>query len=724
MPRPQPVLSFRMFHKDQLIREDTLALSVIKIGKIPSAHLQIADDTVSRMHAIIEVTGGEFSLIDLGSTRGTFVNGKRINKARLQSGDVITLGDTRLELTIRDAASDVATAARPPAIPAARRAPSPSSMVSGVIETSAMPASPAALTQPIAIARPAASPPLFRYAVAAADDPGAARAVEVAAMLGDSVVSVKHCLDPRSGKVSAATWGVVAGAAVCLVASAIAFVASVRTAADNRARLDAWTRVEHRPAYAFRPQRLGAGADWVAFGGLGLALVGFSLGIARLRRERVSPFYRIGTAPGVELAIESAPSPAFPLVAPSGDDFVFNFVPGAPGSDGELLLDGSATPLAELAAAGRARPSATTPGALEVPIPRNARIRARAGRATVMVSAVARPRRHVVPLRAGLERRAVAYVAGSLVLHLAIWGALQLVPPDATSVSVDLPVVEPIAVAIQAPGPDDRTPPPSAEPGEGGGDTGSPAMALPSGASGDPAATEHGRLQIAQTDAPPQLSRSEAIAAAREAGVLGSEQLLNSVEMLAEIPGLTSGFDLRSFTGPMIGADGGSGPGGFGGGLTGDGLGGGCGLGTCGVIPGSGYATISDGPGTGGTYGLPGRGPGNRVHYPSVPRIGAPEVIGAGYDKSLIRRYIRRSIDKIGYCYDKQLLAHPDLDGVLTVNFFIAPTGGVQRASGSGFDPEVAACVSAVIMTIAFPRPGDGVGVEVHYPFQFHAAGR
>src|ERR1043165_8848326 len=33
---------------------------------------------------------------------------------------------------------------------------------------------------------------------------------------------------------------------VCLIASAIAFVASVRTAADNRARLDAWTRSEEK----------------------------------------------------------------------------------------------------------------------------------------------------------------------------------------------------------------------------------------------------------------------------------------------------------------------------------------------------------------------------------------------------------------------------------------------------------------------------------------------
>jgi len=86
---------------------------VIKIGKVPSAHLQIDDDSVSRMHAIIEVAGTDVSLIDLGSTRGTFVNGQRINKARLQSGDVLTVGEMTIELAI--AATDmVITRPRPP----------------------------------------------------------------------------------------------------------------------------------------------------------------------------------------------------------------------------------------------------------------------------------------------------------------------------------------------------------------------------------------------------------------------------------------------------------------------------------------------------------------------------------------------------------------------------------------------------------------------------------
>src|SRR5437773_150894 len=125
MPQAKLALSFRIFQGGQLIREERLVQGVFKIGKVPSAHLRLDDESVSRMHAIIEVTGGEVSLIDLGSTRGTHVNGKRINKARLVTGDVLEIGAMRVELAISEAA--LAIAAPAPAIavpvPAASRPP-------------------------------------------------------------------------------------------------------------------------------------------------------------------------------------------------------------------------------------------------------------------------------------------------------------------------------------------------------------------------------------------------------------------------------------------------------------------------------------------------------------------------------------------------------------------------------------------------------------------------
>ena len=47
------------------------------------------------MHSVIEVSGPEeVYIIDLGSASGTVVNGQRVNKARLESGDQLQFGNT------------------------------------------------------------------------------------------------------------------------------------------------------------------------------------------------------------------------------------------------------------------------------------------------------------------------------------------------------------------------------------------------------------------------------------------------------------------------------------------------------------------------------------------------------------------------------------------------------------------------------------------------------
>src|SRR5213075_2378513 len=98
-------LRFQIFKGDELVREEVLSQDVIKVGKLASSHLRIDDETVSRMHAVIEIAGpDDISLIDLGSTRGTTVNGERITKTRLQSGDEVMFGDSRVHVTFLDAA--------------------------------------------------------------------------------------------------------------------------------------------------------------------------------------------------------------------------------------------------------------------------------------------------------------------------------------------------------------------------------------------------------------------------------------------------------------------------------------------------------------------------------------------------------------------------------------------------------------------------------------------
>lgn len=76
----------------------TLDQAVVKIGRMPSSQLHLDDESVSRMHAVVEVSDDRAQLIDLGSERGTLRNGVRIDKATLVAGDVLELGDVRVEV--------------------------------------------------------------------------------------------------------------------------------------------------------------------------------------------------------------------------------------------------------------------------------------------------------------------------------------------------------------------------------------------------------------------------------------------------------------------------------------------------------------------------------------------------------------------------------------------------------------------------------------------------
>ena len=555
------------------------------------------------------------------------------------------------------------------------------------------------------------------------DEPGA-RAVEVAAMLGDSVVGVKHCMDPRSGKLTPTTWAMFAAGAACLVSSAIAFKLSVDEAAYNRGKLDYHVNVAKKPAYSYRPKTHGPGLEVLMFGGLGLGLTGLTMGLARSRRERRSPFYRVGTAPGVEQPLASAPSADFPLVAPSGDDFVFNF---GPGIDGEMTVDGATMPLADLYASGRARPSATTAGAIEVPIPANARIRARSGNTTFLVSAVARPREQPMPLFA-FENRAMAYFAGSLAAHIAVWGLMQTVTPDGSGLNIELGAIETAATRGSTTENDEPPPPPpdDQEAGNNGSEGQGAKMALDEGEAGDPKEKhEGGKMRVANLNKEPALAREQAIEAARNAGFLGSTSALSGgIAALASQADYASGFDNVSIAGPIFGADG-AGHGNFGGGLSGFGMGGGCTQEPCGIIGTSRYGTIGTGTKAGDGWG-PGNSHGrlpSRVASVPTPVLGPPRTSG-DLDKEIIRRYVKRYVNQVGYCYEKELLAKPGLAGTVSVQFLIAPDGTVQSANGSGMDDEVSRCVATVVKQIKFPRPTNGGAVQVNYPFNFHATGR
>lgn len=78
------------------------------IGRGNDADLRIDDPGVSRRHAEIRVEAPQHgegeprvSVIDLGSTNGLSVNGKRVEQARLSDGATIRIGTTTMSLRLR-----------------------------------------------------------------------------------------------------------------------------------------------------------------------------------------------------------------------------------------------------------------------------------------------------------------------------------------------------------------------------------------------------------------------------------------------------------------------------------------------------------------------------------------------------------------------------------------------------------------------------------------------
>jgi len=66
------------------------------IGRTPDCDIFLDDVTVSRRHAIVAKGAGTFTLEDLGSLNGTFLNRHRIEQAELENGDEVQIGKYRL----------------------------------------------------------------------------------------------------------------------------------------------------------------------------------------------------------------------------------------------------------------------------------------------------------------------------------------------------------------------------------------------------------------------------------------------------------------------------------------------------------------------------------------------------------------------------------------------------------------------------------------------------
>lgn len=97
---PQPKLVWRA--SDGSTQEQLLVLPSVSIGRVAGNEVILADSSVSRQHARINRSqSGRYTIVDLDSLNGTFVNGSQVLEEReIHDGDVITVGRVELRVSL------------------------------------------------------------------------------------------------------------------------------------------------------------------------------------------------------------------------------------------------------------------------------------------------------------------------------------------------------------------------------------------------------------------------------------------------------------------------------------------------------------------------------------------------------------------------------------------------------------------------------------------------
>jgi TonB family protein len=700
--------TFKIFRGDQLEREETLQSEVpgvVKIGKLESSHLRIEDENVSRMHAVIEISDPtEINIIDLGSANGTVVNGQKVSKAKVSDGDELTLGDTRVVVAIGapvEEAAAVPVAAAPAAgVPGVPGLAPPGGVVAppgmGVVAPPGMgqPAAPAA--QAFA---PTHDPTLDRQ--------DGSRAIEVTAMFEETVVEVRHLDNPKGGKVSPLTWAIlVVGWGTLAAGFLLAVIMAVTTEAG-------------------KPGQGG-------FGGL-LCALGVSVGIygfARLFAEKKSPDYALGEAVEADLHVahSAIPGAFFPLIKSTGRDYQLNYTNEM---KGDVTIGADRQELSALVNSGLARAGGPG-GSFAYPIPQDARIKLDFGDHTFLINSVAPARRVVATFLSRVNWSAQVSNGLSFAAHALLLFLVFAIPPDAKALSLDLfntdnkfvkYLVKPpeqkeeeVPEWLKKKGPDKAGGKGQKHKGEEG-KMGKKTSKKKTGLYG---------LKGPKNNPDPHMAKRLAEDAAKNAGVLGLLKS-SSGSHLASIFGRDSalGSDAEDALGGLIGDQIGESYGLGGLGLAGTGRGGGgtgegtIGLGTLGTIGKGG------GGGSGAGYGRgAGRLGGRRARAPRVI-AGRAQVRGA-LDKEIIRRIIRRHINEVKYCYQKELQGNAKLGGRVIVQFMITATGqvGTSKVQNSTVkNRKVEMCIARAVRRWLFPKPKGGGIVIVSYPFVLRSAG-
>src|SRR5271165_3141708 len=657
-------LTFALYQGDQLIRRDTIAQDIVKVGKDPRSHLRVDDELASRMHAVIEVASPtDITLIDLGNEPGTLVNGQRVNKCKVRPGDQVQIGSTLIVLEAAEPAgagtpAPVATAAAGGAAanPFAGANPFAAAPAAGANPFAAAPAAaanPFATANPFAGAAPAAQGPAFAAAPAAAY--AAAAPLEATPGLG-----IEPPLDGGTGLTYAM---VKSGPDVSPDEVELAHASAIEV-------MILWDSNVLHVSHLTPPRSFYVGEESGDKIGCDYFIPSETLGTTR------AP---IVVSRGIGAAL---------VILPRSRGYVD--IPG----QGKINL-------AELVSSGRARPSGEMSGGYEFELPAGARARMELeGSALVFqVSAVNAGKKLPVGFFATAEPAAFLFTGLSFLLHMGLVAVFAFFMPnmrgddsedlDRDQILMMQKLLDAAADREQEERQNEEVTETNPDQKEGG--TGTRAKGE-EGSMGNPNTKDSGHkygVQGPKDNPDPHLAKQAALQEAAQFGMIGLISTMGGGDPNAPTAPWgreeSSGADEKSARGNMFGDTIGDSFGAGGLGLSGVGEGGGgrgegIGLGN--------FGGLGHGAGTGTGQGIGnGRGRLGGGHKVSAPRLreGATSVNGR-LPPEVIQRIVRQNFGRFRLCYENGTKSNPNLQGRVTVKFVIDRSGAVAMTADGGSD--------------------------------------
>ncbi len=686
-------LTFAFYQGEQLVRRETVVQDIVKVGKDPKSHLRVDDEQASRMHAVIEVQD-DVTLIDLGNEAGTMVNGARVNKCKLGTGDQIQIGGTLIVLEKMEEAAAAAPAVPAEGGEAEAAAPAPD-------------AAPEAAAAPPAPGEPAAGPP----AAGASEDP--------------FVPPPAITDNPFAG-----------GGGAFGMANPFASPSGSGVPDDAP-----------EGSYEYKVLKSGPDVPESEVDGPAAGVeIRILWGRNLLQVDHLSPprTYYVGEEQPGQKALkvdyfippEKLGTPRAPIVIGGAGGAFVVLLPGAVGT---VEVSGQpSTTIQEAIQGGQVQPCGEVSGAHQLPLTSGTSVRMEVQDIVFEISSINGGKKVAAVFTLGaLAGGAMLYVLGSMVGHVGLLAAMAMFMPPLGDTSDDSisddqryliqQYLDSAAEMELEEKETEQIAEDNADNKEGG--TGTRAKGE-EGSMGNPNSKLSGnRYGVAgpQDNPDPHIARQAALRDAAEFGMIG---LLNSgAGGDPDAPTAPWGRDDSLGTDPLsargnmwgdaIGESFGAGGLGLSGiGEGGGGRGEGIGLGSIGTI-GHGAGT-GTGQGFGSGHGRLGRS--HRARPPRV-RMGATSVSGR-LPPEVIQRIVRQNFGRFRLCYENGLRNNPNLQGRVTVRFVIGRDGSVSNVGGGGDLPDggVVSCVTRAFYGLSFPQPEGGI-VTVSYPIVFTPGG-